>query len=81
MAGRLSEKNPAYVLPALRRYLIQLLTYLDQRFDTTKILVLMTSAGFKFVSCYSSIMFLKIFMLSAVWIANVERKVLDCWAA
>lgn len=33
MAGRLSEKNPAYVLPALRRHLIQLLTYLDQRLD------------------------------------------------
>lgn len=31
VAGRLSEKNPAYVLPALRRYLIQLLTYLGQR--------------------------------------------------
>ncbi|KAJ0103479.1 hypothetical protein Patl1_04056 [Pistacia atlantica] len=31
VAGRLSEKNPAYVLPALRRHLIQLLTYLDQR--------------------------------------------------
>lgn len=31
VAGRLSEKNPAYVLPALRRYLMQLLTYLDQR--------------------------------------------------
>lgn len=27
----MSEKNPAYVLPALRRYLIQLLTYLEQR--------------------------------------------------
>ncbi|KAH9655471.1 serine/threonine-protein kinase TOR [Citrus sinensis] len=32
VAGRLSEKNPAYVLPALRRHLIQLLTYLEQRF-------------------------------------------------
>ncbi|KAJ1388343.1 Tetratricopeptide-like helical domain superfamily [Sesbania bispinosa] len=31
VAGRLSEKNPAYVLPALRRHLIQLLTYLEQR--------------------------------------------------
>ena len=31
VAGRLSEKNPAYVLPALRRHLIQLLTYLKQR--------------------------------------------------
>ena len=31
LAGRLSEKNPAYVLPALRRHLIQLLTYLKQR--------------------------------------------------
>ncbi|CAA6660213.1 unnamed protein product [Spirodela intermedia] len=30
IAGRLSEKNPAYVLPALRRHLIQLLTYLKQ---------------------------------------------------
>ncbi|KAH8519812.1 hypothetical protein H0E87_001306, partial [Populus deltoides] len=30
LAGRLSEKNPAYVLPALRRHLIQLLTYLKQ---------------------------------------------------
>ncbi|PPD85571.1 hypothetical protein GOBAR_DD17494 [Gossypium barbadense] len=30
VAGRLSEKNPAYVLPALRRHLIQLLTYLGQ---------------------------------------------------
>ncbi|XP_059447340.1 serine/threonine-protein kinase TOR isoform X3 [Corylus avellana] len=29
VAGRLSEKNPAYVLPALRRHLIQLLTYLE----------------------------------------------------
>ncbi|KAF2929772.1 hypothetical protein DAI22_05g082400 [Oryza sativa Japonica Group] len=34
VAGRLSEKNPAYVLPALRRYLIQLLTYLDQSMDS-----------------------------------------------
>ncbi|KAJ6424464.1 hypothetical protein OIU84_025280 [Salix udensis] len=33
VAGRLSEKNPAYVLPALRRYLIQLLTYLKQSAD------------------------------------------------
>ncbi|KAL3515383.1 hypothetical protein ACH5RR_022285 [Cinchona calisaya] len=33
LAGRLSEKNPAYVLPALRRYLIQLLTYLEQSAD------------------------------------------------
>ncbi|KDP44557.1 hypothetical protein JCGZ_16390 [Jatropha curcas] len=33
LAGRLSEKNPAYVLPALRRHLIQLLTYLDQSAD------------------------------------------------
>ncbi|XP_047315173.1 serine/threonine-protein kinase TOR isoform X1 [Impatiens glandulifera] len=32
-AGRLSEKNPAYVLPALRRHLIQLLTYLEQSAD------------------------------------------------
>ncbi|XP_057450319.1 serine/threonine-protein kinase TOR isoform X2 [Lotus japonicus] len=34
LAGRLSEKNPAYVLPALRRYLIQLLTYLEQSADS-----------------------------------------------
>ncbi|KAG0469712.1 hypothetical protein HPP92_016412 [Vanilla planifolia] len=34
LAGRLSEKNPAYVLPALRRHLIQLLTYLDQSTDS-----------------------------------------------
>ncbi|KAL3538768.1 hypothetical protein ACH5RR_002134 [Cinchona calisaya] len=34
MAGRLSEKNPAYVLPALRRHLIQLLTYLEQSADS-----------------------------------------------
>ncbi|PKA52215.1 Serine/threonine-protein kinase TOR [Apostasia shenzhenica] len=34
LAGRLSEKNPAYVLPALRRHLIQLLTYLGQSTDT-----------------------------------------------
>ncbi|KAJ6985134.1 hypothetical protein NC653_023190 [Populus alba x Populus x berolinensis] len=33
LAGRLSEKNPAYVLPALRRHLIQLLTYLKQSAD------------------------------------------------
>ncbi|XP_011030285.1 PREDICTED: serine/threonine-protein kinase TOR-like isoform X2 [Populus euphratica] len=33
VAGRLSEKNPAYVLPALRRHLIQLLTYLKQSAD------------------------------------------------
>lgn len=34
LAGRLSEKNPAYVLPALRRHLIQLLTYLDKSADS-----------------------------------------------
>lgn len=34
VAGRLSEKNPAYVLPALRRYLIQLLIYLEQSVDS-----------------------------------------------
>ncbi|KAK2968905.1 hypothetical protein RJ640_018597, partial [Escallonia rubra] len=34
VAGRLSEKNPAYVLPALRRHLIQLLTYLRQSADS-----------------------------------------------
>lgn len=34
VAGRLSGKNPAYVLPALRRYLIQLLTYLEQSVDS-----------------------------------------------
>ncbi|CAN4107821.1 unnamed protein product [Withania somnifera] len=33
LAGRLSEKNPAYVHPALRRHLIQLLTYLEQSAD------------------------------------------------
>ncbi|MCD7451637.1 hypothetical protein HAX54_012899 [Datura stramonium] len=32
LAGRLSEKNPAYVLPALRRHLSQLLTYLERWF-------------------------------------------------
>ncbi|XP_004292060.1 PREDICTED: serine/threonine-protein kinase TOR [Fragaria vesca subsp. vesca] len=34
VAGRLSEKNPAYVLPALRRHLIQLLTYLGLSADS-----------------------------------------------
>ncbi|XP_024933499.1 serine/threonine-protein kinase TOR isoform X2 [Ziziphus jujuba] len=34
LAGRLSEKNPAYVLPALRRHLIQLLTLLEQSVDS-----------------------------------------------
>ncbi|CAK9144987.1 unnamed protein product [Ilex paraguariensis] len=34
LAGRLSEKNPAYVLPALRRHLIQLLTYLEHSPDS-----------------------------------------------
>ncbi|GMQ01214.1 hypothetical protein CsSME_00047925 [Camellia sinensis var. sinensis] len=34
VTGRLSEKNPAYVLPALRRHLIQLLTYLKQSVDS-----------------------------------------------
>ncbi|CAN1302710.1 Serine/threonine-protein kinase TOR [Linum perenne] len=34
VAGRLAEKNPAYVLPALRRHLIQLLTYLEQSADS-----------------------------------------------
>ncbi|VVB07643.1 unnamed protein product [Arabis nemorensis] len=33
VAGRLSEKNPAYVLPALRCHLIQLLTYLELSAD------------------------------------------------
>ncbi|KAI3974417.1 hypothetical protein MKX01_034947, partial [Papaver californicum] len=33
VAGRLSERNPAYVLPALRRHLIQLLKYLEQSAD------------------------------------------------
>ncbi|GMH23702.1 hypothetical protein Nepgr_025545 [Nepenthes gracilis] len=33
LAGRLSEKNPAYVYPALRRHLIQLLKYLEQSVD------------------------------------------------
>ncbi|XP_058108086.1 uncharacterized protein LOC131251419 [Magnolia sinica] len=31
VAGRLSEKNPAYVLPALCRHLIQFLMHLEQR--------------------------------------------------
>ncbi|XP_010936698.1 serine/threonine-protein kinase TOR isoform X1 [Elaeis guineensis] len=34
VASRLSEKNPAYVLPALRRHLIQLLMYLEQSVDS-----------------------------------------------
>ncbi|XP_058080505.1 serine/threonine-protein kinase TOR isoform X2 [Magnolia sinica] len=34
VAGRLSEKNPAYVLPALRRHLIQLLMHLEQSADS-----------------------------------------------
>ncbi|KAI8028412.1 Serine/threonine-protein kinase TOR [Camellia lanceoleosa] len=34
VAASLSEKNPAYVLPALRRHLIQLLTYLEQSADS-----------------------------------------------
>ncbi|KAK9058046.1 hypothetical protein SSX86_022886 [Deinandra increscens subsp. villosa] len=34
VAGRLSEKNPAYVFPALRRHLIQLLTYIGQSADS-----------------------------------------------
>lgn len=34
MAGRLSERNPAYVLPALRRHLVQLLTDLEQSADS-----------------------------------------------
>ncbi|WOK94449.1 serine/threonine-protein kinase TOR [Canna indica] len=34
LAGRLSEKNPAYVLPALRHRLIELLKYLDQSMDS-----------------------------------------------
>ncbi|KAL3843837.1 hypothetical protein ACJIZ3_001240 [Penstemon smallii] len=34
VAGRLSEKNPAYVLPALRRHLIQLLTHLKKSADS-----------------------------------------------
>ncbi|XAR52952.1 Non-specific serine/threonine protein kinase [Bertholletia excelsa] len=34
LTGRLSEKNPAYVLPALRRHLIQLLTHLEQSADS-----------------------------------------------
>lgn len=34
LAGRLSEKNPAYAFPALRRHLIQLLTYLEQSADS-----------------------------------------------
>jgi FKBP12-rapamycin complex-associated protein len=31
MAGRLADHNPAYVLPALRRHLLQLLTDLQYR--------------------------------------------------
>lgn len=31
MAGRLADHNPAYVLPALRRHLLQLRTDLQQR--------------------------------------------------
>ncbi|KAM6558952.1 hypothetical protein CsatA_028191 [Cannabis sativa] len=34
LAGRLSEKNPAYALPALRRHLIQLLTHLEKSADS-----------------------------------------------
>ncbi|CAH1430053.1 unnamed protein product [Lactuca virosa] len=34
VAGRLSEKNPAYVFPTLRRHLIKLLTYLAQSADS-----------------------------------------------
>ncbi|XXG56788.1 hypothetical protein AAC387_Pa03g4113 [Persea americana] len=34
VAGRLSEKNPAYVLPALRCHLIQLLKYLKESVDS-----------------------------------------------
>ncbi|CAN8288398.1 unnamed protein product [Cochlearia groenlandica] len=33
VAGRLSDRNPAYVLPALRRHLIQLLTSLEPSAD------------------------------------------------
>jgi phosphatidylinositol kinase/protein kinase (PI-3 family) len=72
VAGRLSEKNPAYVLPALRRYLIQLLTYLDQRFAATKFLPHIIMLLWHL---------LKIFTIHTVWIASVERKVLDCWVA
>ncbi|KAL3747797.1 hypothetical protein ACJRO7_016586 [Eucalyptus globulus] len=34
VVGRLSEKNPAYVLPAFRRQLINLLTYIEQSADS-----------------------------------------------
>ncbi|XP_057821315.1 serine/threonine-protein kinase TOR isoform X2 [Cryptomeria japonica] len=36
MAGRLSERNPAYVLPALRRHLVQLLTDLEHSTDSKR---------------------------------------------
>ncbi|KAH9295237.1 hypothetical protein KI387_038825, partial [Taxus chinensis] len=36
MTGRLSERNPAYVLPALRRHLVQLLTDLEQSSDSKR---------------------------------------------
>jgi hypothetical protein len=78
VAGRLSEKNPAYVLPALRRYLIQLLTYLDQRFKPHMFDVFDNKCGFQ-----SYIILLQHFahesLSFAVWIASVERKVLDYW--
>ncbi|RWR77912.1 serine/threonine-protein kinase TOR isoform X2 [Cinnamomum micranthum f. kanehirae] len=38
VASRLSEKNPAYVLPALRCHLIQLLKYLKEREESAKLL-------------------------------------------
>ncbi|KAM7263834.1 hypothetical protein ACFE04_001517 [Oxalis oulophora] len=47
VAGRLSEKNPAYVLPALRRHLIQLLTYLDQRGKGVNFVINVSSADNK----------------------------------
>eukprot|EP00898_Chlorokybus_atmophyticus_P008681 jgi/Chlat1/8814/Chrsp90S08148 len=34
LVGRLADRNPAYVLPALRRHLLQLLTYLEQSPDS-----------------------------------------------
>jgi FKBP12-rapamycin complex-associated protein len=34
MAGRLADHNPAYVLPALRRHLLQLLTDLKYSMDS-----------------------------------------------
>lgn len=54
LAGRLSEKNPAYVVPALRRRLIQLLTYLEQRYDKLILSVMFCSTDIKFFCVYDS---------------------------